>query len=133
MKMNFDIVEIEDYSGKMAHIYSLVMENEEESLLEQFFAENAEYKQEINEIDELLYGMGHILGCQRNLFKHNEGALGDGVAAVRVGQLRLYCLYFDNTAVFLGREDTNRLKFMHIRKIKNLMQRHNKCAKLHGS
>ena len=100
--MNFDIVEIEDYSGKMAHIYSLVMENEEESLLEQFFAENAEYKQEINEIDELLYGMGHILGCQRNLFKHNEGALGDGVAAVRVGRLRLYCLYFDNTAVFFG-------------------------------
>lgn len=100
--MNFDIVEIEDYSGKMAHIYSLVVDNDGASLLEQFFAENAEYEQEISEIDELLYDMGHTFGCKRFLFKHNEGALADGVAAVRVGQLRLYCLYFDNTAVFFG-------------------------------
>ncbi len=100
--MDFDIVELMDYTGPKAHIYSLVVNNEGNTLLEQFFEENVEYRNEIQTIDELLYQMGHVFGCRRNFFKHNEGALGDGVAVIRVGQLRLYCLYFDNTAVFFG-------------------------------
>ena len=46
--------------------------------------------------------MGDKTGCRYEFFKHHEGALADGVAALRVGQIRLYCLYFDRTAVFFG-------------------------------
>ena len=54
--MNFDITEMTDLSGEMAHIYSVTLKGEEQTL-------------------------------------------ADGVAALRVGQIRLYCLYFDRTAV----------------------------------
>lgn len=40
--------------------------------------------------------------CSVFSIKHHEEALADGVAALRVGQMRLYCLYFDKTAVFFG-------------------------------
>ncbi len=46
--------------------------------------------------------MAKYTGCRRDFFKHNEGAAGDGVAALRVGQIRLYCLYYDRTAVIFG-------------------------------
>ena len=46
--------------------------------------------------------MGNDTGCRYEFFKHHEGALADGVAALRAGQIRLYCLYFDRTAVFFG-------------------------------
>lgn len=100
--MNFDIVEIEDYSGKMAHLYTIVPEFDTKTLFEQFVDENIEYGAEVKSIQKMLYQMGHFYGCRRQYFKHNEGALADGVAVLKSGRLRLYCLYFDNTAVFLG-------------------------------
>lgn len=100
--MNFEITELEEFSGEKAHIYSVTLQGEEETLLEQFFDENAEYEGELKTIIEKLLVMGNETGCRYQYFKHNEGALGDGVAAIRVGQIRLYCLYFDKTAVFFG-------------------------------
>ena len=93
---------MEDLSGKEAHIYSVILEGEETTLLEQFFEENQEHKQELNEILNRILVMGASTGCRRQYFKPYEGRAGDGVMALRVGQLRLYCLYFDKTAVFFG-------------------------------
>ena len=100
--MNFDITEIAELSGEAAHIYSITLSGEEKTLLEQFFDENTEYEDELNVIAEKIYIMGHDTGCRRDYFKHHEGKAGDGVAALRVGNIRLYCLYFDNSAVFFG-------------------------------
>lgn len=100
--MTFDIVEMSDFSGEMAHIYSIMLSGEEETLLEQFFNENAAHAEELRTIAEKLLVMGNDTGCRRDFFKHHEGASADGVAALRVGQMRLYCLYFDRTAVFFG-------------------------------
>ena len=100
--MNFDIIEMTDLSGEMAHIYSVTLKGEEQTLLEQFFDDNAEYEEELNTIYAKLRAMGDKTGCRYEFFKHHEGALADGVAALRVGQIRLYCLYFDRTAVFFG-------------------------------
>lgn len=100
--MNFDITEMEDLSGDMAHIYSVTLEDETKTLLEQFFEENADHDKELNRILEKLITMGKHTGCQRDFFKHEEGKPGDGVAALRMGRMRLYCLYFDKTAVFFG-------------------------------
>ena len=101
-KMDFDITEIADLSGEMAHIYSVTLKGEEQTLLEQFFEDNAEYEEELDTIIQKLMVMGNETGCRYEFFKHHEGALADGVAAIRVGQIRLYCLYFDHTAVFFG-------------------------------
>lgn len=100
--MDFDIIEIEDFTGRMAHIYSILLDGEELTLLEQFFDDNQMYLAEMNQISEKLIVMGNDTGCRREFFKHEEGAPGDGVAALKVGNLRLYCLYFDKTAVFFG-------------------------------
>ena len=56
--MNFDIEEIKELSGDAASIYSVTMEGEENTLLEQFFEENAEYDEELTEILNKLYVMG---------------------------------------------------------------------------
>ena len=100
--MDFDITVITDLSGEMAHIYSVTLKGEEQTLLEQFFEENAEYEEELDTIIQKLMIMGNETGCRYEFFKHHEGALADGVAAIRVGQIRLYYLYFDRTAVFFG-------------------------------
>ena len=100
--MDFDIIELADLSGEMAHIYSVTLKGDELTLLEQFFEDNVEYVEELDTIIQKLILMGKETGCRYEFFKHHEGALADGVAAIRVGQIRLYCLYFDRTAVFFG-------------------------------
>lgn len=100
--MNFDIEEIQELSGNAASIYSVTMEGEETTLLEQFFEENEEYKAELNEIIEKLYVMGQKTGCRWDFFRHDEGSPGDGVSVLKSGRLRLYCLYVDSTIVCFG-------------------------------
>ena len=100
--MQFEIVEFEDLSGPVAHIYSLLPQGSGRTLLEEFFDENKAYSDELREIYEKIDTMAKYTGCRRDFFKHNEGAAGDGVAALRVGQIRLYCLYYDRTAVIFG-------------------------------
>ena len=80
--MNFDIEEIKELSGDAASIYSVTMEGEETTLLEQFFDENAEYEEELNEILNKLYVMGQETGCRWDNFTHNEGSPGDGVSVL---------------------------------------------------
>jgi len=100
--MNFDIEEIKELSGDAASIYSVTIEGEETTLLEQFFDENAEYEEELNEILNKLYVMGQETGCRWDNFTHHEGCPGDGVSVLKSGRLRLYCLYVDSTIVCFG-------------------------------
>ena len=46
--MNFNIVEMDDLTGRMAHIYSILPEGEEFTLLEQFFEEIKTVQERIN-------------------------------------------------------------------------------------
>ena len=100
--MNFDIEEIKEFSGNAASIYSVTLEGEETTLLEQFFDENAEYEEELKDILNKLYVMGQQTGCRWDYFTHNEGSPGDGVSVLKSGRLRLYCLYVDSTIVCFG-------------------------------
>lgn len=95
-------MEMEEYSGQAAHIYSVMLSGSERTLLEDFIEENEHYKEELNSIITRLLEMGANYGCRRQFFKEHEGAAGDGVCALWSGRLRLYCLYFDKTAVFFG-------------------------------
>ena len=59
---NFDITEIADLSGEMAHIYSVTLKGEEQTLLEQFFEDNAEYEDELDSIIQKILLMGKETG-----------------------------------------------------------------------
>lgn len=101
--MEFEITEIEGLSGQMAHIYSVTLEGEQQTLLEQFFEENVDHMDELILVRDRIQTMAHYTGCRRNFFKEGEGAWADGVVALKgTGHLRLYGIYFNNTVVLFG-------------------------------
>lgn len=101
--MRFNIVNIEEFSGPKAKIYSIMYEGDGEALIDRFFDDNiTNHREELKEIGVKLYLMGNEFGCKANFFKPNEGAPGDGVVALRYKQMRLYCLRYDNSCIFIG-------------------------------
>ena len=100
--MNFDIVEIEEFSGRMAKIHSIMLDGDDMTLLDHFFEENGLYVDDLTEMAAKLVNMGNETGCRIQYFKENEGAPGDGVVALWYNRMRLYCLRFDNTCIFVG-------------------------------
>jgi len=101
--MNFQLIEIKEFSGKMAKIYSIKLDGDENTLLEQFFEEYEEkYESEIISIAEKINTIGHETECNWNYFTHYEGNSGDGVSVLKKGRLRLYCIYFNDTVVCFG-------------------------------
>ena len=66
----FEIIEIEDFTGNQAHIYSVMLTGEDCTLLEQFFNDNQQYSEELNTIAERLTVMGNNTGCRREFFRH---------------------------------------------------------------
>lgn len=81
--MKVELVDLEEFSGNKAHIYSVLLDDAEDTLFDQFVEENGPlYPNEIREIVKELIAMGNKVGCQEHFFKLNEGRLGDGVAAV---------------------------------------------------
>ena len=100
--MNFEIVEIEEFSGDKAKIYSIMLEGDDDTLLDQFFDENQQYEEDLKVIADQLDIMGSSTGCRIQFFKEHEGTPGDGVVALWHNRLRLYCLRFDNTCIFIG-------------------------------
>lgn len=100
--MNFQLIEIKEFSGKMAKIYSIKLDGDENTLLEQFFEEYEEkYESEIISIAEKIHTIGHETGCNWNYFTHYEGNSSDGVSVLKKGRLRLYCIYFNDTVFFI--------------------------------
>ena len=101
--MKFDIIDIEEFSGPKARIYSIMYEDDELTLMDHFFDENMEeHEAELEEMAAKLKVMGMETGCRAQFFKSNEGAPADGMAALSYNRMRLYCLRFDSTCIFIG-------------------------------
>ena len=101
--MKFNIINIEEFSGQKAQIYSIMYEGDDMTLMDHFFEDNSEEHQEdLEEMASKLRVMGNDFGCRSHYFKENEGAPADGVVALRYHQMRLYCLRYDNTCIFIG-------------------------------
>lgn len=100
--MEFDITEIPKLSGAKAHIYSVTIRGETDTLLEQFFNENRDHADELATILNKILIMADDTGCRRQYFTEGEGKLADGVVALKSGRLRLYGMYFNNTVVLFG-------------------------------
>ena len=109
--MNYEIVEMEPYSGNEAKIYSIIPQGEDKTLFEIFVNENlAAYKDEIKEILKRLMQIGHTTGARESFFKHE----GDRDFVRKYGKyiwalyddeerkLRLYCIRFANVAIIFG-------------------------------
>lgn len=99
--MKFDIAEIEELSGSGGRVYSVFVGDDDETLFDKFLAENAQLP-ETQEMLNRIRAMAESTGFLRQFFKEGEGALADGVVALRVGQLRLYGIYFNSSVILFG-------------------------------
>lgn len=104
--MNYEIVELQPYSGSKAKVYSLIPMGEVETLFERFVDEyKADFKNEVKDIIKTIYQIGHTTGARGSFFKQHEGKYGDFVCAlfdVPEKNLRVYCIRFGMVAVILG-------------------------------
>lgn len=104
--MNYEIVELEDYSGEKTTIYSVIIDDEVDTLYDFFINENIDKNDdEVRDIDQRLQVIGTLQGAREQYFKHNEGKYGDGVCALYDEpdrQLRLYCIRYGNLAIIVG-------------------------------
>lgn len=109
--MNYEIVEIEPYSGDQAKVYSIIPEGEEVTLFDFFVEENKlVFRDEVMDILKRLHQIGHTTGARESFFKHE----GDSEFVKKYGKyvwalyddeeknLRLYCLRLSSVAIILG-------------------------------
>lgn len=105
-QVNYEIVELQPYSGSEAKVYSLIPMGEDETLFEMFVDEyKVEFKNEVKDIIKTIYQIGHTTGARSSFFKQHEGKYGDFVCAlfdVPEKNLRVYCIRFGMVAVILG-------------------------------
>lgn len=96
---------------KKVHYYSILFEEEENSIFEQFlskYVEIEEAKQDLVEMLEWIRKIGDEIGAKSKYFRH-EGATSDAKALPpptkfiegTAGNLRLYCLVANEQVVFL--------------------------------
>ena len=103
----FEIVELEEFIGTGALIYSIVLNDNDDTLYDQFLAEyNEQFPDEVNDIVDRLYTITK-LGARANFFKEHEGSLGAGDGLVALfdqpdKNLRLYCIRFGTVALIVG-------------------------------
>ncbi len=104
--MKFEIVELEEFSGKKATVYSVWVDDSVTTLFDQFVTENrGQFYDEISSIIDRIEIIGHNTGAREYFFKHNEGELGDGLCALYDSpdkKLRLYCIRYGSTCILLG-------------------------------
>lgn len=107
----YEIVELEEYSGEKARVYSVILRGDNSSLFESFvknFSPN--YPQEVSKIEIRLELMGNQLGAREIYFKEEADGKFQGRIAKKyfvrimdagIGTLRVYCLRFGNDALIL--------------------------------
>ena len=104
--MKFKIVKLNQFSGNKAGVYSVVLNNDEETLLNKFVRENEiSFKSETKDIIKRLYSIGHCTGARSQFFKEWEGKPGDGVCALYdkpYSNLRLYCICYGTQLIIIG-------------------------------
>lgn len=104
--MRCRLVKLSRFSGKGASVYSIVLNDEKETLLDKFIRENSFlFLSETKDILMRLKTIGHKTGARVNYFKEYEGKLGDGVCALYDepgSNLRLYCIKYGTQIIIIG-------------------------------
>ena len=105
--MKFELNEIKQLTGKRCKIYSVQLEGDENTLFEQFLAENEDdFPESIEDIYASLIAIGRKHGARDYYFRpKKEGRLGDGVEALfdfPNAHLRLYTIKYGSILLILG-------------------------------
>jgi hypothetical protein len=105
--LKFRIVKISRLSGSKSSIYSVILDDDTETLFDKFLRKNKEgYLQEIQQIVATLDNIGKRFGARETFFrKKKEGKAGDGVEAlydIPDAKLRLYCIRYGSVTLVLG-------------------------------
>ena len=104
--MKCRLVKINKLSGDRASLYSVVINEEKETLLEKFIRENKNsFLSETKDILKRLRTIGHKTGARKQFFKEFEGKPGDGICALYDdpdSKLRLYCIIFGTQILVVG-------------------------------
>lgn len=104
--MKYKIVELDEFTGNEATIYSVILNNEDKTLFDKFLEESINsFKDEIIFILDRLETIGNDTGAREIFFKLKEGNPGDGVVALYDepdSNLRLYCIKYGAQIIILG-------------------------------
>lgn len=104
--MNYEIIQLDEFSGSKATIYSALPVGEELTLFDRFVEEYIkDFQVEILSIADLLEDMGCKYGVRENLIKTKEYKPGDGIVAIYDNpdkNLRLYGIRYGSAILVLG-------------------------------
>jgi len=104
--MKCRLVKLSKFSSNKATVYSIIINNEQNTLFDKFIQENANsFINELKDISKRLVTIGHKTGARENFFKRNEGIPGDGICALYDepgSHLRLYCIRYGTQIIVLG-------------------------------
>lgn len=107
--MRCRLVKLTRFSGTEASIYSVIVDDDVETLFDKFASENKNLSlSEIKNIFVRLRTMGKKTGARINFFREWEGTPGDGVCALRYREkksdenLRLYCIRYGAQIIVIG-------------------------------
>jgi len=104
--VNYEIIQLDEFSGSKATIYSALPEGEVLTLFDRFVEEYCkDFQVEILSIADLLEDMGCKYGVRVNLIKTKEYKPGDGIVALYDNpdkNLRLYGIRYGSAILVLG-------------------------------
>lgn len=104
--MKFRIQKLEQFTGEQAGIYSIFLEDEQQTMFERFLKENISlFKSEIIDITQRIKAINEKTGAREQYFKFKEGIPGDGICALYdlpEKHLRLYCIRYGSSLLILG-------------------------------
>jgi hypothetical protein len=104
--MTYTLQKLPQLSGRRASIYTIVLVESNENLLNQFVRENiTDFSDEIDDIFGRLNTIAHKTGAREKYFKPAEGVPGDGVEALfdePNKHLRLYCIRNGMVNIIIG-------------------------------
>lgn len=104
--MKFRIQKLEQFTGEQAGIYSIFLEDEQQTMFERFLKENISlFKSEIIDITQRIRAINEKTGAREQYFKFKEGTPGDGICALYdlpEKHLRLYCIRYGSSLLILG-------------------------------
>jgi hypothetical protein len=104
--MSYKIVDLSQFSGNKTSIYSIYINDEQQTLFERFVKENISlFKSETIDIVKRLKTINNKTGAKEHFFKLDEGTPGDGICALYDtpnSNLRLYCIRYGSSILILG-------------------------------
>lgn len=104
--MKYQIVELDEFTGSMATVYSVLPDNTDQTLFDTFIEQYYHtFREEVQDIISSLEIIGKRTCARQQFFKLNEGKPGDGICAMfdePERNLRIYCIRWGKVAILIG-------------------------------